>query len=445
MVVTRAAAAAALSLAFVLAPLASSAHAQTSNSPLTVALGDDAALSLGGFIDATGVHRGTATSSGLGTSFGTIPFSDTVPGSLSETLLSAQNSRVTLAATARVGEGEVKGYLEADFLGSAPPGLNVTANSNGLRMRVYWMRYRRHAFEFLGGQAWSLLTPSRNGLSPDTNDVFFTLNVDPNYQAGLTWTRQMQFRFGFHPTDTLAAAVSLENPDQYVGSAVVLPNGFPAGEVDTGTLTFQVPNAMPDIVAKVAFDPKHGRLHQHVDAGVIVRRFRTFEPAAGTHEATGAGAQVTAAVEPIAPLRLIASAYLSSGGGRYLAQSNVPDLVVAPDGILRTVDANSLLAGAEGRVGDRLLLFGYASGVRTRANVIADAGGSPIGFGVPASAGANERIAELTSGLTHTFFRDPKQGAMQLMLQYSHLWRRSFARAEAATDLFYVNVRYVLP
>ena len=445
MVVTRAAAAAALSVAFVLALFPSPVRAQSSNSPLTFAVGDESTVSIGGFIDATAVHRSTATSSGLGTSFGSIPFDDTVQGNLSETLLSAQNSRVTLAATTRVGEAEVKGYLEADFLGTPPPGLNVTTNSNGLRMRVYWARYRRHAFEFVAGQAWSLLTPSRSGLSADINDLFFTLNVDPNYQAGLTWTRQMQFRFALHPTDAFTAAVSIENADQYIGSAVVLPKSFPAGEVDPGSLTTPVNSAVPDIVAKVAFDPKRGRLHQHFDAGAVVRRFRSFDPATGTHGATGAGAQFTASIELAPAVRVIASAFVSSGGGRYLAYSNVPDLVVSADGSVHPVDARSLLAGAEVRAGDRLLLYGYGSAVRTDALVLQDTNGSPIGYGVPGSLASNQAINEITGGVTHTFFRDAKQGAMQLMAQYSHLRRQSFAGPEAATDLFYVNVRYVLP
>ena len=77
---------------------------------------------------------------------------------------SSQGSRVSLQATSKYGAANLKAFLELDFLGNAPTGLNVTTNSNTPRMRLYWGQYRQGAFEFVTGQAWSLLTPNRNGL-----------------------------------------------------------------------------------------------------------------------------------------------------------------------------------------------------------------------------------------------------------------------------------------
>ena len=139
----------------------------TPSSPLAIHVGD-ADLLFGGFIDATSIRRDVNTGSGLGTSFGTIPFGNTVQGHMNDTQFSSQNSRLTLQATSKVGAANLKGVLEVDFLGNAPNGLNVTTNSNTLRMRVFWGQYRQGAFEFLAGQAWSLMTPNRNGLSPET-------------------------------------------------------------------------------------------------------------------------------------------------------------------------------------------------------------------------------------------------------------------------------------
>src|SRR5215210_7901846 len=116
-------------------------------SPLAIHVGD-ADLLFGGFIDATTIRRDANTGSGLGTSFGTIPFGNTVPGHMNDTQFSSQNSRLTLEATARHGDADLKGTLEMDFLGNAPNGLNVTTNSNTPRMRVFWGRYRRGRFEF---------------------------------------------------------------------------------------------------------------------------------------------------------------------------------------------------------------------------------------------------------------------------------------------------------
>src|SRR5206468_1925178 len=125
--------------------------------------------------------------------------------------------------------------------------------------------FRSSRYEFVAGQSWSLLTPNRNGLSPVPADVFFTQVVDSNFQAGLTWTRATQFRFVAHARDDLAAGVSLENPEQYVGSAVRLPAAFPAFEVNTGSATTTTPNRHPDLVGKIAWDPKSDTLHQHLE------------------------------------------------------------------------------------------------------------------------------------------------------------------------------------
>lgn len=249
----------------------------TPTSPLTIHVGD-ADLLIGGFLDAMFVTRSTATGNGIATSFGTIPFGNTPQGNLSEMKMSAQNSRLSLQATSALGSMNLKGYVEVDFTGNAPNALNVTSNGNTLRMRLFWAQVTKGKFEFLAGQTWSLLTPNRNGLSPAPGDVFFGQTVDTNYQMGLTWTRAMEFRFVAHPNKTVTAGVALENPEQYVGSAVVLPTGFPTFEVDNGAVTTTTPNMYPDIIGKVAFDPKTGGTHQHVEAAVVVRGFKTYSP-----------------------------------------------------------------------------------------------------------------------------------------------------------------------
>ena len=318
-------------------------------------------------------------------------------------------------------------------------------------MRVFWGRYRQGGFEFLSGQAWSLMTPNRNGLSPETADVFFSQTVDPNYQAGLTWGRTMQFRMTTHPNDTLSAAVSIENPDQYVGSGVVLPAGFPAGEVDTGASVNDVPNSFPDIIGKIAFDPKVGRTHQHIDAAVLVRRFKTYSlDTDTTFDKIAIGGELTAAVEPIPAVRLIATAFYSSGGGRYIANTNLPDLIVNHDASMTLMTTWSALIGTEIQAGSKTSLHAYYSAAHANRAVTTDVDGSEIGFGVAGSTAANERIAEATAGLIHTFFRDPKIGGMQFIGQSSYVRRTPFSvpagtPADASVNMIYLNVRYFLP
>src|SRR5512140_3283668 len=114
---------------------AQAAAAPPPDGPLAIHLGS-ADFLIGGFLDATAIMRSTNVGSGIGTSFNTIPFENTPQGNLSETRLTAQNSRLSLAITTKVGAANVKGYVEADFLGNAPPNLNVTSNANTLRMRL---------------------------------------------------------------------------------------------------------------------------------------------------------------------------------------------------------------------------------------------------------------------------------------------------------------------
>jgi hypothetical protein len=422
----------------------------TPSSPLAIHVGD-ADLLFGGFIDASAIRRDVNTGSGLGTSFGTIPFGNTAQGHMNDTQFSSQNSRLTLQATSKVGTANLKGALEVDFLGNAPNGLNVTTNSNTLRMRVFWAQYRQGGFEFLAGQAWSLMTPNRNGLSPETGDVFFSQTVDPNYQMGLTWGRTMQFRLTAHPNDTLTAAVSVENPEQYVGSGVKLPAGFPSGEVDAGSSVNDVPNPFPDIVGKVAFDPKTGRTHQHIDAAVLVRNFKTYNLSSDTSfRKTATGGEVNVAVEPVAAVRIVATGFYSSGGGRYIANTNLPDFIVNQDGSMTLVATRSSLIGTEIQANAKAAFYAYYSNAHAERVVTTDADGSAIGFGVPGSTTANERIVETTAGITYTFFRDPKIGGMQFMAQYSHVRRTPFSvpdgtPPDAAVNMLYMNVRYFLP
>lgn len=419
------------------------------SSPLAIHVGD-ADLLIGGFMDATVIWRSTNHGNGIGTSFGTIPFNNTPQGHLSETRLSAQNSRLTLQATSTVGRAALKGYLEADFLGNAAPNVNVTSNSNTLRMRLYWAQLVAGRFEFLAGQSWSFLTPNRNGLSPMPGDIFSTQDVDTNYQMGLTWGRTTQFRFVAHASDTVAAGVSLENPQQYVGSAVVLPPSFPASEVDV-TGNPATPNPYPDIIGKVALDPKTGSTHQHLDAAVLVRGFKTYDPASGqTFTATGTGASVNAIVEPVKNLRLTASSFFSRGGGRYIANTNGADFIVNADGSISLVKSRSAIYGAEVQAGAKTVLYGYYSVSQFDQNVTFDAAGRPIGFGVPASTSANRKLVEPTLGFIQTFFRDPKKGGIQFMVQYSYVQRTPFSvppgtPSEAHVHMVYLNVRYVLP
>jgi hypothetical protein len=444
------------------ADTAKDAQSTPPSSPLAIHVGDSDLL-IGGFMDMTGVFRSTNTGNGLGTNFSNFPFAATASGptqtgNMSEARFSAQNSRITLQATSKVGTANLKGYIEADFLGNTAQNLNVTSNSNGLRMRLYWAQYQQGKFEFLAGQSWSMIVPNRNGISPAPGDLFYSQDVDTNYQMGLPWGRVPGFRFVAHATNTVTAGLALENPEQYTGGAVVFPKAFAGNvsEVNTGSGSGNIgsssptPNAYPDVIGKIAFDPKTGSLHQHLDAAVLIRGFKTYNPATdASFSQTGVSESVNVVLEPMKNVRVVATNFFSNGGGRYLANTAVPDFIVNPNFGLSLVKAWSGIYGPEVTV-HNTLLYGYYSLTRVDQNVGLDTDLTQIGYGVDGSTSANHKVDEITVGLTQTLFRDPKIGGMQVMVQYSNLKRTPFsvpagAPADAKLNMLYFNVRYLLP
>ena len=116
------------------------------------------------------------------------------------------------------------GYWESDFLGqigtstnSPNGGLAVSSNPYVFRLRLYWVDVRYSKFELLAGQSWSMMTPNRKGISPLPGDIFYSQDIDVNYQLGLVWGRIPGFRFVYHPSDKVAFGVALENSEPYIG------------------------------------------------------------------------------------------------------------------------------------------------------------------------------------------------------------------------------------
>ena len=218
-------------------------------SPLSLSIGATHITPVG-FMDFTGVFRSKNVGSGLGTSFGTIPFSNSVNGNLSEYRLSAQNSRLGARLDSQVKDFHVQGYVETDFLGFVPGNSAVTTNSNSMRLRLYWTRLSKSKFEILAGQSWSMLTPNRVGISPMPADLFLTQDIDPNIQVGMIWGRSPQFRLVFHPSESLSVGFSSEAAEQYAGgsagsAAITLPSALVpsySAQLNTGSSGLGVPS-----------------------------------------------------------------------------------------------------------------------------------------------------------------------------------------------------------
>jgi len=121
-------------------------------SPLSFRIGG-ADFTPGGFVDFETVFRTTNATpiagNPIATSFGAIPFSNSVPGHLTEFRMTGQYSRYNLKITGKYGANNVTGYIEGDFNGADPANVFVTANSHTNRLRLYWLDLKRGKCEFL--------------------------------------------------------------------------------------------------------------------------------------------------------------------------------------------------------------------------------------------------------------------------------------------------------
>ena len=155
-----------------------------------------------------------------------------------------------------------------------------------------------------------MLTPNRKGISPIPNDIFFTQNVDVNYQVGLVWERTPQVRLLYHPSDQWTFGISAENPDQYIGPGVTLPAGFDGTQVDNGSNGTATPNLMPDLLGKVAYDGKIAGLPLHAEANGIYRQYKinSFSAANRTSNdsyASGYGGSFNMSINVLPHLQLV--------------------------------------------------------------------------------------------------------------------------------------------
>jgi hypothetical protein len=174
----------------------------------------------GGFAAAETVYRTKATGGDIPTAFSSIPYEGADAYSLSEFYGSARQSRLTMLAEGKVGWGTLRGYYEADFLGTGITSNNNQSNSYVLRQRViYGQAQTNTGWTFAGGQMWSLATEGKKGISSAPSDMLTPLTIDPNYVPGFVWTRQYGFRV-VKSFDKFAVGISAENPQLLYSAAI---------------------------------------------------------------------------------------------------------------------------------------------------------------------------------------------------------------------------------
>jgi hypothetical protein len=256
-------------------------------------------LTPGGYLAAETVWRSKATGGDIPTAFNAIPYEHADAYSLSEFYGSARQSRISLMVEGKPDWGTLRGYYEADFLGTGVSSNDNQSNSYVLRQRVLWAQAETHShWAFTGGQMWSLATEDKKAISNLSGDIMTPQTIDPNYVTGFVWERQ----YGFRVTKTgkwASFGVALENPQvlytatlagntpyAVLGSAgnnggaynAAISSSVPTTYVQNYTQvpgsTSYIPvyntifantnianysfNHSPDYIAKVALDPKWG-------------------------------------------------------------------------------------------------------------------------------------------------------------------------------------------
>jgi uncharacterized coiled-coil protein SlyX len=439
-------------------------------SPLSFRIGG-ADFTPGGFLDFENIFRTTNSGTVVGTSFGAMPFNNTIQGHLTEYRMSAQHSRFNLKVHDKFGMNDVTGYIEADFNGLDPANVFVSTNSHTNRLRLYWVDIKRGKWEFLGGQSWGMEMPNRVGLSPMPADIWVGLESDANAHVGIPYTREAQFRTVYHPNSNWAVGVAIENPDQFVNAGeVIFPFAFNAAlgpQFDAANQT-TVPNLMPDVVSKVAFDKNYGDRHVHFEFGGLMTTVKiTDVPIGGTtfesHTKLGGGLNGAFNVDVVKNFKFLASGWWSEGGGRYL-NGLAPNTVIQPivtgpgkfDIEPDLVESVGAMGGFEWLATPRNQLYMYYGGMYADREAFQDST-SPlvikpfIGFGgINSPNSANRAIQEGTLGWNHTIWKDQQHGALMFNATYSYLTRSPWfvaagAPKNAHLSMVYLDLRYVLP
>ena len=213
---------------------------------------------------------------------------------------------------------------------------------------------------------------------------------------------------------------------------------------------------MPDIIAKLAFDPT-SRFHFEV-AG-ITSQFKIWNPltgsapGAGKHfTTTGGGVQVGINAAVTKGFRLISTNFFDDGEGRYLF-GQAPDVIVRPNGALSPVHSAGTVDGFEATI-KKTLLFAYYGGVFVGRDVTLDTTASKpvyVGYG-QAGGSQNRTIQEGTFGFNQTMWKSSKYGAINLIGQYEYAtrslwyWTTGIAGGKGTHDnTIYMDVRYTLP
>jgi len=423
------------------------------------------------------VWRQRNLSADIGSSYNAIPFSGTTNGNMTEARLSARQSRIGLLATGNAGSTKVTGYWESDFLTVGTTSNSNESNSYALRIRQFFLSAAMDNWTISGGQMWSMMTPSKVGMNPRSE--FIPATIEAQYAAGFNWARQAGIRFVNKMSDESLFGIGLEE-SQTTFSGRNLPTNFVIGQVGgsllNATTTYST-DYSPDVVAKLAFDPK-GAGHWELKAVGSAFRDRIVDPtnvAGGSRNITNWGYGVGFGIflpvmsggRSVVDLGL--SGLTGTGIGRY-GTSQLPDATVDTDGSLKPMKASQALFSIETHPTTKLDIYGYAGAEYVDRTAFLTSAGKGVGYGselnnnsgcqtelaptnqtTPNSGTCNadtRAIWQGNLGFWYRFYRGAA-GTVQWGMQYSYTSRNTWSglgiQPQAIDNMVFTSVRYVLP
>jgi hypothetical protein len=388
-------------------------------------------LTPGGFLAAETYWRPHATY-GEATALNNIPFSAAGQARTSEFYGSGRQSRLSMLAQGKWGTTNLSGYVEADFLGVGVTSNANQSNSYVFRQRQLWGQAGfKDGWTITGGQMWSMVMETRHGLDPRTEAT--PLQIDPNYTAGMSWTRQFGVRVVKNFNNKFWTGFSIENAEILLtasGAPTYSPVscssgatvGFNSGTTPP-TTTASCPgfnnflvggpglggglydqfgnyssNVSPDYVFKVAWEPGFG----HYEAFGLASPFRNriypnasatnpvtglpAPSAAGAHNQTIWGGGWGANARWLFYQKHIEVALHGLGGkgvGRY-GDATLPDVTVNPQGQLKQLQNYQVLATLEWH-SPHWDWYGYGGGEYAGRTWYGTKPGGfgPVGYGSP--------------------------------------------------------------
>ncbi|HUA00993.1 MAG TPA: hypothetical protein VMB02_11735 [Candidatus Aquilonibacter sp.] len=433
-------------------------------------------LTPGGFFVAETVWRQKALSADVNSPFNSIPFVGASTDHISEFNASGRQSRISMLVQGKLDNVKIGGYYETDFLSGAVTSNYNQSNSFALRQRQFFAQAAfNDGWTFTGGQMWSLVTETKKGMDNRTEATPMT--IDAQYNVGFSWARQYGFRvsknfdnkvwLGFSVENAQATSISTHGAS---GNWLVGAAGANGGLLpSTNNFTF---NRTPDFIFKAVFEPGFG--HYEVFGIVSTFRDRVFpcattatgatcaEDPIGFKGPTGAGAfnddRVGGGVGANARFSVAKKVdfglhFLAGDGvGRY-GTSQLPELVVRPDGTLSLVHSFQGLGSVELHPTPKLDVYLYAGDEYAARTMY----GSTIGYGAtglpnfgcqveqaPGSGGFSptsptnctgdtRNIIEGTFGFWYRFYKGPK-GTVQWGPQYSYVTRSTWRGVGAGTE-----------